>query len=580
MTLVAGLDFGTSGAKLVVLSLDGEVVARAQADYPTVTGPGGQVEQDPDDWWAAARAVLAASGVASSLSAIGLTGQMQDLVPVAGRRALRPAMLYSDTRATDEHAALTALLPDWERRTGNHQDASNVAAKIAWLSAHEPHVLDRAEKLLLGPAGFVAWRAGAPAACDPTTASTTGLLDVQARNWFGEVVRAAGVEVHQLPSLTGTGPSAIESPRPHGVTGASGAIGPGGATAGNAAAGAAGPIGTVDDDAAAELGVPAGTPLVLGMGDAGATTDGLIGAAPGSAYLYLGTTGWIAGVTAADSASAEPSPIHSLVMPGWEHRLRIGAVQSAGAAADWARKTFFPGLDFEEAETQVAPRLGELTARPLCLPGLSGERTPVRDPQLRGAFIGVQESTGPADLYLAVLTGVAMGLRHAADEMGIRQDRLPLVGGAAVSPAWRQILADVFGATIVTGEPEDPAAHSAARAAATALTGPALAGTADAGTGTAGTSHTRAAREANTGCAPGASASGEAEMSADAAERVSARTSHGLAPLLAPGAVVTETAPSAAAGDYAALLQTHRALYDVLAPASHQLAATTRTERG
>lgn len=570
MTLVAGLDFGTSGAKLLVLSLDGEVVARAQADYPTVTGPGGQAEQDPDDWWAAARAVLAASGVASSLSAIGLTGQMQDLVPVAGRRALRPAMLYSDTRAADEHEALRARLPDWERRTGNHQDASNVAAKIAWLSTHEPHVLDRAERLLLGPAGFVAWRAGAPAACDPTTASTTGLLDVQARDWFGEAVRAAGAEARQLPALTGTGQGGSPDA----------------------------PLGTVSTEAAAELGVRAGTPLVLAMGDAGTTTDGLIGAAAGSAYLYLGTTGWIAGVTVAGEASAEPSPMHSLVMPGWEHRLRIGAVQSAGAAADWARKTFFPGLGFEEAEAQVAPRLGKLGARPLCLPGLSGERTPVRDPQLRGAFIGVQEATGPADLYLAVLTGVAMGLRHAADAMGIRQDRLPLVGGAAVSPAWRQILADVFGATVVTGTPEDPAAHSAARAAATALTGDALAGDALDGTGLAGaapsgsasagpapagTGRTRAAGRVDADSASGASASGEAERSADAAERVSAQTSHashGLAPLLAPGAAVTETTPSAAAGEYAALLKTHRALYDVLAPASHRLAARMRAERG
>ncbi len=485
MPLVAGLDLGTSSAKLVVVDLDGTLVAEASEPYPTRTAPGGVVEQAPARWWAAACAVFQRCGVAGDVVAIGLTGQMQDLIPVANGAALRPGILYSDTRAAVQHRRLADAIPNWELRTGNHQDVSGVAAKIAWLVNHEPAAILDAEHLLLSPAGFVAWRAGGRAACDVTTASATGLLDVTTQGWLADAIVAAGARMAQLPLLVGS-----ESGDAH--------------------------VGEVSHAAAVDLGVAPGTSLVLAMGDAGSTTDGLVGSEPGDAYLYLGTTGWLAGIT--PGANTEPSPIHSLVMPGWVNRLRIGAVQSAGSASAWALRNLLPGRTFAEAEELIAPRLSNVRDRPLGLPGLAGERTPVRDGDLRGAFIGVEEFTTAEDLYLAVLTGVAMGLHHAADDMGIRQDRVPLVGGASGSGIWRQLLADVFDATIVTGHAEAPGAHSAARAAADTL-----------------------------------------------------GLEHRLQPAFDQGTHI-ETSPSAVHEEYRPLLAIHRGLYDALRPAFSQLA--------
>lgn len=483
--LVAGLDLGTSSAKLVVVDCDGALVAELCEPYPTRIAHGGVVEQDPGHWWAAACSLFQRSGRARDVVAIGLTGHMQDLIPVAGGTALRNAILYSDTRAAVQHRRLVVAVPNWEQRTGNQQDVSNVAAKIAWLADAESMVLRDAEHLLLSPAGFVAWRAGGRAACDVTTASTTGLLDVTTRSWLADAVAAVGARIEQLPQLVGCEPGDTH-------------------------------VGAVSNLGATALGVAPGTPLIMAMGDAGATTDGLVGSEPGDAYLHLGTTGWLAGVT--PGTEADPSPIHSLVMPGWEHRLRIGAVQSAGSASVWALRTLLPGRTFAEAEETVAPRLRHVRDRPLGLPGLAGERTPVRDGDLRGAFIGVEESTSAEDLYLAVLTGVAMGLRHAADAMGITQDRIPLVGGASGSGVWRQLLADVFGATIVTGAVKAPGAHSAARAAADAL-----------------------------------------------------GLTHRMRPAFDHGAHC-ETTPSDVHGEYQPLVAIHRSLYDALTPTFRQLA--------
>ncbi|MDZ8274802.1 FGGY family carbohydrate kinase [Microbacterium aquimaris] len=490
MGLIAGLDFGTSSVKLAVADRAGFIVAQAQAEYPTTVGTHGEREQHPDHWWRAAAKVIDEVGVGADIIALGITGQMQDLIPVAGDRAVRPALLYSDTRAVAQHSRLADALTQWEAATGNIQDPTNVAAKIAWLHDHEPDSLARADHLLFGAGGYIAWRATGIATCDVLTASTTGLLDVQRRTWSPDILTAAGATAGQMPVLVGMTPGDDR-------------------------------VGELTPRAAQEIGLRAGIPVVVATGDAGAATDGLVGSEPGDAYIYLGTTGWLAAVTPAVDTGAVASPIHSLVMPGWRDRLRIGAVQSAGSAADWSRRTFFEGADFSVVEAALADRVTDATAfdaRPLCLPGLAGERTPVRDETFRGAFVGVSEATTVADMHLAVLTGVALALRHVADELGVSQRRIPVVGGASASVAWRQILADVFDATIVTRETRDPGTFSAMRAAATTV-----------------------------------------------------RAAESFPPLFTPTPDDTETTPSGICARYPPVITAHRELYNALAPTFHRI---------
>lgn len=430
--LFVGIDLGSTRVKVVVATPDGRVVQRVQDDIPTATGPSGEMEQDPSAWWQSLRTCLARLDDPRRVVALGLTGQMQDLVPVAGSRPVRRALLYSDVRASHEAQRLHQLLPDWESTTANQQDASSVAAKIGWLAQYEPRTLESATHLLLGAPGYLMLLMTGRAVCDTVTASTTGLLDVAGRCWSPEVLEACGAKAGQMPELAD-----------------------------------ADAVGELSEAAARDLSLSAGIAVVHAMGDAGAATDGLVGSGPGSAYVNLGTTGWVAGVV--DGLPGGPTATHQLVMPGWASTLRIGAVLSAGATAEWARRQFFDELDFADLDRLLAERVLQLDNRPLCLPGLGGERTPVRDDSLRGTFVGITRRTDPADLYLAALTGVAMGLRHAADDMGWRQDRIALAGGGAQSSLWRQVLADVFGATVVSGDLAEPGAWSAVRAAVRAV---------------------------------------------------------------------------------------------------------------
>ena len=484
------LDLGTSAAKAALLDLDGTVHLRAEAPYPTRHAADGTAEQDPRDWERAARAVIAelleaapaakASGDGAApapvpdtapdveVAALVLTGQMQDLVPVPRSGAASLAILYSDTRAGAEaeelRAALAADGVSWDALTGNLQDATSCAAMHLRLLRAAPEQLADLQGVVFGPAGYLVARMGLGLWCDPTTAATTGLLEARTRDWSPAVARAAGLDPALLPALTG----------------AAGQI-----------------VGHAGAEATALLGVPDGLPVVLAPGDAGATTCGIVGLAPGDAYVYLGTSGWLASVlpgagvlptgapdateapAGEESAGEDPAGVsHHLALGASsataEPRiLRISALLSAGAAADWARQAVLDGADPARADQLLEAREQERGRGPsglLALPSIVGERFPVRDASLRGAVVGIDAGTRGIDLYAALLEGVAHGLAHGLESEGDSSPRpLPVTGGGASSAPWLRILADVTGRPVRTVDGTDAALLGCALVAAEAL---------------------------------------------------------------------------------------------------------------
>ena len=484
------LDLGTSAAKAALLDLDGTVHRRAEAPYPTRHTADGTAEQDPRDWERAARAVIVelleaapaakawVDGAAPApvpdtapdveVVALVLTGQMQDLVPVPRSGAASLAILYSDTRAGAEaeelRAALAADGVSWDALTGNLQDATSCAAMHLRLLRAAPEQLADLQGVVFGPAGYLVARMGLGLWCDPTTAATTGLLEARTRDWSPAVAHAAGLDPALLPALTG----------------AAGQI-----------------VGHAGAEATALLGVPDGLPVVLAPGDAGATTCGIVGLAPGDAYVYLGTSGWLASVlpgagvlptgapdateapAGEESAGEDPAGVsHHLALGASSATaeppiLRISALLSAGAAADWARQAVLDGADPARADQLLEAREQERGRGPsglLALPSIVGERFPVRDASLRGAVVGIDAGTRGIDLYAALLEGVAHGLAHGLESEGDSSPRpLPVTGGGASSAPWLRILADVTGRPVRTVDGTDAALLGCALVAAEAL---------------------------------------------------------------------------------------------------------------
>ena len=405
MTLLAGLDVGTSSVKgLLVSAADGEVVARAEVEHPLSTPHPGWAEQDPEDWWAGAQAVLRALGDAGEVASIGLTGQMHGLVALDARgRVLRPAMLWNDGRTgaecaeIEERIGLEALIA----HTGNRALTGFTAPKLRWLARHEPDVYARIDRVLL-PKDYVRLRLCGEYATDVADASGTLLFDVARRRWSEAVVEALEVDPGWLPA-------ALESPELSGAT--------------------------------ADRGIP----VAAGAGDQAAGALGVGVDRPGPASVVLGTSGVVFAASdafAADAAARVHAFCHAV--PGAWHSM--GVMLSAAGSLRWLRDVAAPATAYDELLAEAArwePGVEGLTF----LPYLAGERTPHADPDARASFTGLSLRHDRGALARAVLEGVACGLRDGLDlvsELSGRPVLGRVSGGGARSRLWLQILASVL----------------------------------------------------------------------------------------------------------------------------------------
>ncbi|RUT30098.1 hypothetical protein EMQ25_12270 [Arsenicitalea aurantiaca] len=410
MTILV-MDSGTSGLKAALVDDAGTIIARADADYGETRAERTH-RQDPEAWWQAAISAVRQLQP-GDIDAISLCGTMENLIPLgADGRPAGDAILYSDPIGNAAFSRLKDDLEGAEAILGNAPEPLMTAFKLHALSMKFDGNYTSCTLALPGSKDFLAFRLTGIAATDPTNGTTTGLMDIRTRDWSEPLLERFGIARAMLPKLVPA--SAV--------------------------------IGRVTEEAAAALGVKAGTMVVNGAGDGGATTLGSGALGPGDVSLYLGTTGWVARVAGPETLDA-PSGFYRLAHPAGPGIIEIAPILAAGAAAHWARRAL--GLDQAEAEA-LGRAADENPGETLFLPYLEGERSPFLDLDLRGAFLNLDGRAGPGELYRAVLEGVAMAIAENLEAMGGPEGspaggRVTLAGGGALSPLWRQILADVTG---------------------------------------------------------------------------------------------------------------------------------------
>jgi xylulokinase len=409
VTALVGIDVGTTGVKAVAIDARGEVVGRAEREYPLSTPRPGWFEQDPDDWVRGSQEALAGVGVQPT--AMGLSGQMHGLVALdAADRVLRPAILWNDQRTAAECAEIEQRL-GFDRLialTGNRALTGFTAPKLLWLRRHEPDVYSRIAHLLL-PKDYVRLRLTGERAIDAADASGTLLFDVGARRWSDEVLDALEVPREWLPPV-------YESPEVPGAPGAG-------------------------DQAAAALGVGVDR--------------------PGPLSVVLGTSGVVFAALPTFAADRE-ARVHVFchAVPGGWHAM--GVMLSAAASLRWLRDTV--GATYEEL-TAEAERWPPGTDGLTFLPYLAGERTPHADPDARGAFAGLHAGHDRGALARAVLEGVAYGLRDSLEllqELGVEPESGRVSGGGARSDLWLRIVASVLRLPLERTAVEEGSAYGAA----------------------------------------------------------------------------------------------------------------------
>jgi len=436
---VLALDIGTSGVKACIISRRGEILAKEIAGYD-LEMTGSRIEQSPDLWWSAvATSVsrLTKTDLSSSVQAVILTGQMQSVILLEKDQVLAPAILYADTRAGQEMDEILQMTGDEVlcELTGNLNDGSSVLAKLLWLKKNAPQLYQRADHLLLAAHDYIHWRLCGSYVTDYTNAATTGLLDILDNRWAEVMLDQLQLRSDWLPQLM---PACRQS-------------------------------GEISEAVARELGLKAGTPVYHGAGDAASATIGSGAGEAGYFYIYLGTSGWLA-TTGFDQIVDPQTGIWNLRHVDPERMIYLGPMLSAAGNWEWVRNTF-GDLECTLAEPGRSPYEvleGQAASSPpgskgvFYLPMIHGERAPVRDPHARGVFFGIQKRTTRADLYRAVLEGVAYAMRSIREVMeeklpaGIQVRELCLTGGGARSALWAQIFADVMDCPVkVLASPED-----------------------------------------------------------------------------------------------------------------------------
>jgi xylulokinase len=432
-----GLDLGTSGLKGVLIDEDQTLLAEATAPLGVSRPAPGWSEQSPADWIAAAETVLdglAAHGL-GQVRGIGLSGHMHGATLLdASDEVLRPCILWNDTRSAEEAAELDGD-PMFRRLSGNIVFPGFTAPKLLWVQRHEPALWDRVAKVLLPKDYLRLWLTGGHVA-EMSDAAGTSWLDTGARDWSDDLLTATGLTRDHMPSL-------VEGSEVSG---------------------------TLRRALADRWGLGADVLVAGGGGDNAASGVGAGVVRAGEAFVSLGTSG----VLFAAIDGYQPSPetaVHTFchALPNTWHQM--GVILAASDALNW-----YAGLVGDTA-SNLTGALGPLAApgKTLFLPYLGGERTPLNDASIRGAFLGLEHATDRSAATQAVLEGVTYAIRDCRDALaatGTTLTKLIATGGGARSTYWLEAIATALNVPVLLPAAGDfGAAFGAARLALMAATG-------------------------------------------------------------------------------------------------------------
>ena len=405
--LFVGLDVGTTAIKAALFDARGHVVAEASSPNRTSRPAPGIVEQDPREWTdgvIAGMDALLTGDRAERVAAVGLCSQVNtDVFVDADGHALAPAITWQDNRAARQAAELDAGVFAAEKTSWWGAPlpigASHVLARMMWMAKQRPDVYAAARQVLT-PKDYCLRVLAGVAIADPIS------------NFF-----VVGQDLTYVEPLIARIPGARERfPPLRFFTEVVGQI----------------RLGSSDKRA----------PVVAGTMDA---WSGLFGAGVRKAGqgVYISGTSEILAVASAERVGA-PGVVTFPNAAGLT--VHAGPTQSGGDSLRWWGDAI--GRDVAGV-LELASR-ADRSGRPvLFLPHLEGERAPLWDAQLRGAFIGLDRRSSGPDCALAVMEGVALSARMLLASLdaaaGEIVPRLFHAGGGARSDLWAQIRADCLG---------------------------------------------------------------------------------------------------------------------------------------
>lgn len=447
MKYFMGIDLGTSGVKVVILDMAGNIVSIGSKEQSMATPQPGWAEQEPEVWWqttccAVADAVKKAGAASRDIAGIGLSGQMlgatmldKSLSPV------RSCIIWCDQRSFverdwfEQKFGLNTILEE----TANYPLTGYWAPKLLWMKKQEPALYDRIHKVIF-PKDYIRLKLTGELKTEVSDAGGSALFDVAKRAWNYklidalEIPRSFFVDVVESEEITGY----------------------------------------LKKDIAELLGLPENIPVVGGGGDqtAGGVGNGIV--KEGLVSSTIGTSGVV--FACADSVKID---YKSRGLHAFCHSVRnkwsvFGCTLAAGGSFKWLRDNILTEERNTAKDLNIDPydliTLEASKAKPgseglLFLPYLIGERTPYPDPYAKGVFMGLTLRHSRQELIRSVMEGVTFSLRDTVEilrEFNINVSEVRASGGGAKSSLWLQIQADIFNTEVITTNVDEGPATGAA----------------------------------------------------------------------------------------------------------------------
>ena len=426
-----GIDIGTSACKVAVFDRNGKVLAAANGDYPVYYPHEGWAEQNPEEWWdavclATKETIRKADIRPDEIAGIGIDGQSWSAIAIDKEgKVLTNTPIWMDTRAQSICDRLNQEIGADKifEVAGNSLQPSYSTAKILWYKENLPEIYAKIDKILQSNS-YIAYKLTDAVTQDVSQGYGLHCFDMRKGCWDEKMCECLGIPMEFLPEICDCDHV----------------------------------VGTVTGKAAAECGLAEGTPVVAGGLDAACGTLGAGVIHSGETQEQGGQAGGMSICT--DEYKADPRLILSYhVVPGkW---LLQGGTTGGGGVMRWLEREFGAyereegkrqgksSLDlFNEEAAAVAPGSDGV----IFLPYMSGERTPIWDPNAKGVYYGLDFSKTKGHFIRAAMEGTAYALKHnldVAEEAGAKVEVLRAMGGSANSLLWTQIKSDITGKPIV-----------------------------------------------------------------------------------------------------------------------------------
>lgn len=420
MAQLLGIDIGTSACKVAAFAEDGTVLAQSNQPYKVYYPQSGWAEQDPDEWWTAicqgVKEVLASDNVnASEIAGIGVDGQSWSAIPVdKDGNVLAKTPIWMDTRSRDICDAVKKNIGEDTifDIAGNDFLPSYTTPKMIWFKENHPEVFNKTS-LFVQSNSYIVYKLTGIFSQDLSQGYGIHFFNMKTLTYDDNLAKEMGLSKDLVPELY----------RCDDI------------------------VGKVTKEVAELTGLKEGTPVVAGGLDAACGTLGAGVYEVGQTQEQGGQAGGMSICT--DSALSHKKLILSahVVPDKW---LLQGGTVGGGGTLKWFKQEFGQDLSFDDL-TEEASKVAPGSNGVIYLPYMSGERSPIWNPDAKGVFYGLSFDKTRGHMIRALLEGVAYSLQHnlmTAAEVGATVKVMNAMGGASNSLLWTQIKADITGCKI------------------------------------------------------------------------------------------------------------------------------------